>query len=275
MGESVGENETSGTDAPTPDVLYHYTGQAGLLGIIEFNAIYASKIQYFNDSAEFHLALDLATEMLKDEDVVGRPDPALIQELVSRVESVRQANVFALSLSEEGDLLSQWRAYGSPGTSFAIGFKSDLLVDIADESGVWELTQCIYRPESHARTIRDVVRDAVASDDHAEAVRNLRMGLVTLGPVMKHPSFEEEGEWRVVSSVLPEDFPFDYRVGRFTPIPYALFPIRTLNHESAIKEIVVGPTPHRDLAIMAAASLLRKHGITADVRASGTTFREW
>jgi hypothetical protein len=38
-----------------PDTLYHYTGQLGLLGMTQTRELWATKIQYMNDAAEFHL----------------------------------------------------------------------------------------------------------------------------------------------------------------------------------------------------------------------------
>lgn len=43
-----------------PDTLYHYTGQVGLLGIIQNAELWATKVQYMNDLAEFRRALSMA-----------------------------------------------------------------------------------------------------------------------------------------------------------------------------------------------------------------------
>ncbi|OLD27475.1 MAG: hypothetical protein AUJ04_03935 [Acidobacteria bacterium 13_1_40CM_3_55_6] len=48
-----------------PQILYHYTSQEGLMGIITERCIWASKIHYLNDSEEFSIALDLAGRELK------------------------------------------------------------------------------------------------------------------------------------------------------------------------------------------------------------------
>jgi hypothetical protein len=263
-------------DETPPDTLYHYTTQAGLLGIVAVGAMYATKIQYFNDSAEFHLALNLAQALIRELSADGGvklPD-ADITRLVNEVESIRHANVFALSLSAEGDLLSQWRAYGSPGSSFAVGLETPLLRHFAEEEG-WALLRCIYDPEDHRHAVGAVVERAVSSADSVQAGDVLRGSLLSLAPRMKHHSFEEEEEWRLVSPLLDESEAFEYRTGRSTPIPYVQFPIARDKRESAIGEIVVGPSPHRDLSIMATAGLLRRYGIAAPVRASETTFREW
>ena len=48
-----------------PRELFHYTNQEGLLGILGNNEIWASKIQYLNDSTELGLALAIAERLLK------------------------------------------------------------------------------------------------------------------------------------------------------------------------------------------------------------------
>jgi hypothetical protein len=47
-----------------PPVLYHYSTQQGLLGIIRDKEIWASHTQYLNDVREFRHALDLVKEEL-------------------------------------------------------------------------------------------------------------------------------------------------------------------------------------------------------------------
>jgi hypothetical protein len=42
-----------------PDTLYHYTGQTGLVGIVQKEELWATKIQYMNDATEFGLAIRL------------------------------------------------------------------------------------------------------------------------------------------------------------------------------------------------------------------------
>ena len=47
-----------------PPILYHYTSQTGLIGMLNTKTIWASKIHYLNDSKEFALALKLARREL-------------------------------------------------------------------------------------------------------------------------------------------------------------------------------------------------------------------
>lgn len=270
--------ETEPDEESPPEVLYHYTNQGGLLGIIESASMWATKIQYFNDSAEYHLTLRLAERLVHDFVREGRyriSSDADRDSMLSSIKSIEQANLFVISLSSLNDSLSQWRGYGSPSSSFAIGFRHSDLEFIAEEID-WRVFRCVYRPEQHRRLVGQIVTKAMKSDSVREADSILRGQLQALAPRMKHYSFEEEDEWRIVSPVLPEQVNLSFRAGRFTPIPYVGFPtVRFDSGQSAIEEVVVGPSPHRDLAIMSTAAFLRQMEVPARVTASGTTFKEW
>ena len=47
-----------------PEFLFHYTNQMGLLGIVDNTELWATKINYMNDSTEFYTALQMAEERL-------------------------------------------------------------------------------------------------------------------------------------------------------------------------------------------------------------------
>jgi hypothetical protein len=46
------------------DLLYHYTTQEGLLGILESKSLRATWIHYLNDSREFWHAFEVAKEQI-------------------------------------------------------------------------------------------------------------------------------------------------------------------------------------------------------------------
>jgi hypothetical protein len=51
--------------APLPDVVFHYTDTAGLLGIIERGGFWATDYRYMNDSAEIQYVFRLASDVAK------------------------------------------------------------------------------------------------------------------------------------------------------------------------------------------------------------------
>ncbi len=47
-------------------ILYHFTNQQGLLGIVENKEIWATQIQYLNDTSEYRYTLELAQRELEE-----------------------------------------------------------------------------------------------------------------------------------------------------------------------------------------------------------------
>jgi hypothetical protein len=90
--------------SPCPEVLYHYTGQAGLLSIINTAELWATKIQYMNDATEFNLALSIARQIL-DERIGG------ILGIGGVIESVEKAAPYAVLRDSLAGLVSDSESY--------------------------------------------------------------------------------------------------------------------------------------------------------------------
>jgi DUF2971 family protein len=127
--------------------LYHYTSPAGLLGIIESKSLWASGIQYLNDTAEFKhaaaIAHDLLTQYLENE---NDPFKDLYRLLLRGGDAYLDSAVFVCSLSEAKDKLSQWRAYCATGGGFSIGFDAALIERQAKKQD-FQLLKCEYDPD--------------------------------------------------------------------------------------------------------------------------------
>jgi hypothetical protein len=114
-----------------PDALYHYTTQAGLIGIIRGSEIWATHTQYLNDRREYVHAVGLVRDAINDrlqsaKDAVIK---SILGEMIGRVShDLATINVCVCSLSEDGDSLSQWRAHCEPMAGYAIGFDSAFLI---------------------------------------------------------------------------------------------------------------------------------------------------
>jgi hypothetical protein len=104
--------------------------------------------------------------------------------------------------------------------------------------------------------------------------------------IFKDASFAEESEWRLISRPLSCTVPqYAYRPGKSTVTPYYRFPLAQdeVGHLK-LKEIVVGPSPHPNLAERSVHSLLVKHdlhdgalgeGEGVPVRLSTVPYRNW
>ena len=74
-----------------------------------------------------------------------------------------------------------------------------------------------------------------------------------LAPTIKHRAFREKRKWRLISMPMsPEDTSWQVRAGRSMLIPYIPITLAPTGAYLPIQEVVVGPTPHMKLALMAA-----------------------
>jgi hypothetical protein len=279
-----------------PSILYHYTTQSGLLGIISGKDIWASHTQYLNDASEFRHALDLVKEELSAMESEGIRDETARKRLVEMHAALSPGmegiNVCVCSFSERGDVLSQWRAYGGSASGFAIGFSGEFLREISKKYG-W-LVPVIYDEREQRLLVRTLLEDVLQEnleppgneEEYTPRGGNLLAYLNRYAPILKHKSFMEECEWRIVTRPLQcTNTRFGYRSGASMLVPYFHLPLE--GRESlGIQEIVIGPTPHPNQSRDSVRGLLTKHGIPilkffeqdpapVTVRCSDVPYRNW
>jgi hypothetical protein len=243
-------------------ILYHYTNETGLLGIVSTGALHATVARFLNDASEIMHAFRLAAEYAS---VASRSVGvgAVRDGLDAFVEYVREVgnvepNVCMVSFSEDPNVLSQWRAYGG----YSVGFDFALL---SEPSNGWRLLRCRYTDSEQRslvsaavdRSIRDATTSQAEPTDVREALRQaLHSRVLQLAPALKHPDFHEEREWRLVSPPIGAT-ELKSRVGRHSLVQYAVTPLpRREDGTLPIDEVFVGPGPHQELAISGVAGLL-------------------
>lgn len=274
-----------------PEILYHYTTQEGLLGIVKSQEIWASHTQYLNDEREFRHAIDL----VKDELSRMERDPRLqdsmqfIAGMKSELElGIESINVFVCSFSEDGDVLSQWRAYSSGRSGFSVGFSGDFLRAVIDELQFW-LVPVIYDEDKQRVFVRTLLNDLFeeartqrepTAGSYAHDTRpggNLVAYLNRYAPILKHRSFSEEREWRIISrptSCWNEHY--DVRPGTSMLIPYIRIPLSSDQRHFRIEEIVIGPTPHPIQSSESVLGLFEKHRVECKcTKLSRVPYRNW
>ena len=204
-------------------------------------------------------------------------------------DGLESINVCVCSFSEAGDILSQWRAYGDGVAKFSIGFSGALLRQVSDQMGSW-LVRCCYREGEQRALVRALLEDVLkenmawvpqddveSEDMYLPRGGNLIAYLNRYAPILKHETFSEEREWRIVTRpIMCRNDRFGYR-----PVDRCLFPttefrwpVRT--SKFAVERIVLGPVPHGDQAVRAVKSLMVKHRLKdAQVLGSDVPFRNW
>jgi hypothetical protein len=271
-------------------LIYHYTSQTGLLGIVRTKQIWATNAHYQNDSKEFQYALELSAGIISGLSGYGTPpeEERLSRAMKGALESIKNLNIFVTSFSEHRDQLSQWRGYCPVGGGFAIGFEFDQIKTSIEAQG-FRLVPCIYAQSDQYQILKDIADGVLKryKNDLMSAVpikRALKqrsdeymMEVVQLAPLIKHYSFSEELEWRAVSPPTASTSPrVDYRAGVSMLIPYYNVDLTRGSDPLAIREVVVGPTPHMELSMSAVTWFASKHGISGfNVIRSSIPFRGW
>ena len=288
-----------------PPILYHYTTQVGLLGILKSRELWATHTQYLNDRQEYLQAADgVKAEIAKRLANSSGEHQRILLDMQAGIAGIESMNVCVCSFSEDGDSLSQWRAYGGPSSAFAIGFKSNELRAIATSENSY-LAPCRYREEEHQEVISTLITEIVErngrrlcvgeqliEDDFtkqfervlAEDIKLLtpRGGdlgalLHRFGPLIKHESFFAEKEWRIITRPLACTLErFGFREGRSMLIPYYGLQLSKSDGQMPIEEILVGPTPNMERSCGAVKGLLFKHDLKdVEITPSKVPYRNW
>lgn len=241
-------------------LLYHYTDQNGFMGIINNCELWATKIQYLNDSKEFYLAIALANDIL-DEMAATEKDERIklrLNRFISNLKGIRNLNLCVCSLSEEGDLLSQWRGYSKQQGGYSIGFDSEALAMLLTSQG-FRLGKCVYEIDAQKHLVLDVINKSLVQYQDmdepepelvsysSDSARYFVKELSLIAPLIKDISFSEEKEWRILSEGGITFEKLRFRAGISMLIPYYGITLRP-DFWNLIRQIIVGHTPHPELA---------------------------
>jgi Protein of unknown function (DUF2971). len=266
-------------------ILFHYTSLAAAINIVTTRTLWASSIHHLNDGTEFRIGYDL----LRSEIDRIAPDDKRLAAFTDAVRfalvSTQQVNVFVGSFSENGDLLSQWRSYCPPGKGVSIGFDSADLAGSAVAQD-FELVKCIYDPEEQHETVRTTLHavtsnyQPTSNEDGGRPLLNAFQFIhefVRVAARLKHPTFGEEQEWRVISGVGEWKHPqVTYREGRSTIVPYFEFKLPMAEDKLKTDSFILGPTPHTQLSMNSLLALIHARDVKTNIlRPSGVPFRAW
>jgi len=278
-----------------PSILYHYTSQTGLIEIVQRKEIWATNIFYLNDSLEFEYATGLIREVIDDymTSCCDELQKLFLKQMNNIASSLTHFYVYVCSLSEEGDQLSQWRGYCPNGNGFSIGFNtSELSGRMVKYS--FGLLQCLYDKDKQVEIIKQAIDESMSdlpsnldksdADTFKNSINEIAYKVVLRASVyffpamarLKHSTFHEEKEWRFVALYSEQQpLPVYFRKGKSMIIPYIRIPL-TDNQESInIDRIIIGPTPHHQLAKRAVQVLMDSNKIKCEIELSKTPYRMW
>jgi len=196
-----------------PERLFHFTDVAGLIGILQNSSLRASLAPSLNDPSEIAHGLACAREQI--EGYVGSVDKDFVRSIgrlldLSNVPAAyrMELRAYVISFCARDDNALHWLHYGRSGAGVAIVFDGSAL-----ERAPFDLVKVVYTAAEQHALIESVI-EATASclsrnvskfrgaegDALVEVAANIAAArLRFIPPLMKHPGFETEEEWRLVT----------------------------------------------------------------------------
>jgi len=240
------------TKAP-PNLLYHYCAVNSFYKIIESKKIHVSEALYTNDSAEIIWGKNKAGVIFQDIENQSKGQnlqPALRKMYDSYNLNLDCGSPYIFCLSENGDLLSQWRSYAEDAAGFSIGLTVDTLCKglnikfkeqthlMGGGDPIFVLNPVVYDDQLQDILIRICVKIGLIEVDNgifdeilpqwellpfklyfrrqstSDGIVNAAINLCHLSFIFKNKGFVEEKEWRIM--VTPNRiFPADKILGRY------------------------------------------------------------
>lgn len=220
--------------------LYHYTDLNGLKGIVENKSLWATSLQFLNDSEELLHGMECIKNALpKFEEKIPSPDIESIIHALERYSKRYLKNAYNISFCRDPELLSQWRGYANKQGVCLEFDRDELLTSLDLECCKYEHDDVIYcakgasaNAESQLRELFDSLALAHKSN-HFEDYKKLNAIQYASRaiPFFKNIAFSEEKEYRIVVYPFHGLHEVKFRVSEQGLIPYV---------ELAAKEKTIG-----------------------------------
>lgn len=281
---------------PPVTTLYHYTGIGGLMGIVESRSLWASHIYYLNDAAEIIHARDVLRGLVrKQKDMTSGDESEFLGQFHDWLDTFSQNayHLFVFSLTEEPNLLSQWRSYTPHGKGVSIGFSPGFLLSKIRAQDL-RIARCLYEHPEQEELMSSLLEKMLITFAQKRSsldvsgwhprqkyhgfLEQFRGDILQLFSIIKHPSFREEREWRIVSQyyakyTIPQ---IKFREGASMLVPYIEIDIGRNDSEPTLFECVyLGPSPHVELSMSALSNFLSNKGVCNKAINSKIPYREW
>lgn len=284
-------------------LLFHYCSNASMHSIISTRTVRLQALALSNDSREGRLVSDVLLEVAK-EDGMSSSDREQLKSQLGIIESIMEGLGFCLS--EDGDLLSQWRGYADDARGVSIGFDAQELEKMAgtlraSEQETFKLQKVEYdriKQKELVRPTYEKIKEHVAAgafkfpgrltlldsrtDEEVEAeskaiqkavgmLTATLLSLLTQIFFLKSYAFREEREWRMLSLTTSDfDASCSYRPTSDCMVPFRQFQIPAPT--SFVKSVVLGPRNRTPVHVM--KSFLKHHGFAeVEVTKSEASYR--
>lgn len=189
-----------------PSRLWHYSKACGAKSIVESQELWATRWDALNDTSELRHGLRfLKHAVRRHQSIVGLEKLPCIVEKQLFSDNDAWLGWHIASLTEAGDDLGQWRAYGDNGRGNAIAFDAHRLGKWVGEKLGGFLTPVNYCVQDQRRVMLEVARQVALSlpcnGKSGECGTCLQAWAREIGfllPVLKHPAYSGEKEWRII-----------------------------------------------------------------------------
>lgn len=139
------------------EFLYHYTSANALISIILNRKMWASDIEYMNDSREGRVAKDILEDLIRKRQEFQKPLDDYVRGFIDWFLNSGRAT-FATSFSDSGQKnLTLFRTYGPADGGYNIGFPEDYLKSIPKVTFV----KCVYDLELQRREVTDFFKNLI------------------------------------------------------------------------------------------------------------------
>jgi len=273
-----------------PEVLYHYTDAAGLLGIFEGGRVWATHCRFLNDTSEIGYSKAMVRSLIQErlnDDKMSKFN-SLYSSILRYQEVDAPDDVFLFSLSAEQDDLSQWRGYAREGQGFTVGFDARRIYELSKPTEApFGFCKVDYSPNTQYAAFSEALKefeDALSEDldgdgDVEEATDDAALQFDWLvenrAPKNKHKSFRSENEWRLMAVIREKDRKqikvraSGLNLVKYIPIALASDPSQKL----PILRIGIGPGFSSGEIRSAVSALCASHGYEPEIYAADTPYR--
>jgi len=259
---------------PAPGRLWYYTTADTFAQIIESKKIWATQISCLNDHSEFRYSVRLLREAMKGYTDQGfDADTRWLAEHVYTLLADDGADAswfFVLCMSEKKDDLSQWRAYGGGEGGVAIALRPQELRPRTQNFG--GLAAVSYDEAKQQELVKDIAaatvelfksglasRPGAVREKWAEAfLIEWREAVIWFAPILKHPAFEKEEEWRLLCPFGPGDLT-EIRIKQRQSLISRHLPL-SFGDKLPICEVMVGPCRHPGVSRVSVDTFLQAKG---------------
>lgn len=278
--------------------LYHYTGISSLIRIAESKKIWASHIYFLNDTSEVTYAGEVMRDAIVEhfDDSTDKEEQLFLHELYSWIFSTfkdTMYHLFIVALTEEGNLLSQWRSYTPHGKGVSIGFKPKFLLRNIKSQNL-RIARCLYQASEQKELMHDLLSKMLItfnqerqtydsshfdpSQKYLGIMKNFIGDLLQVFSIIKHPAFSEEKEWRIISPYFPmcTVHEIKFREGASMLVPYIEVDLSNIKEEETLfEEVYLGPAQHVKLSTSTLSDYLSSKNICNKLTYSDIPYREW